>query len=351
MMERNKVRQQLWAHTRSTIDKARLNDKNRGLSDLWLSYKTWPKYINKSHTWLPLPPRHRPRDCCICDLIYFHYNECLPPQPRLSVVRCVSQVTLEPLVFLHGLANRIGSFTDDQMILYKICRGRNHFNIKVLNITHSCVLGMNDSVFGMESFQRRNSIWQGSSAPTLRSTQTPVSTRRWSRRSSALTTSSPSPTTSFPSSCLSTSAAGVTSLDGSPSSASTWLVELSQPWQTSSTPSTWRSGVNGCGWPLWCRLSASVVAYSATSLCCSASLLTTQRHGTERSGNNFYHLSLISKNGSSIERYIGKKDQSFPNSTYCVMFSSLYKPVVYTIFTEWVKTITITKWNQNVYST
>ena len=44
-------------------------------------------------------------------------------------MRCLGQVTLEPLVFLHGLANRVGSFTDDQMLLYKICRGRNHFNI------------------------------------------------------------------------------------------------------------------------------------------------------------------------------------------------------------------------------
>ena len=90
---------------------------------------------------------------------------------------------------------------------------------------------------------------------------------RWS----ALTTSSPSPTTSFPSSCLSTSAAGVTSLDGSPSSASTWLVELSQPWQTSSTPSTWRSGVNGCGWPQWCRHWTWAVGSPPTSSCCTAS--------------------------------------------------------------------------------
>ena len=145
------------------------------------------------------------------------------------------------------------------------------YNIRDVNMTHSCLNRMNNSVFGMESFQRRNSIWQGSSAPTLRSTQTPVSTRRWSRRSSALTTSSPSPTTSFPSSCPSTSAAGVTSFDGSHSSASTWLVELSQPWQTSSTPSTWRSGVNGCGWPLWCRHWTWAVGSPPTSSCCTAS--------------------------------------------------------------------------------
>ena len=38
----------------------------------------------------------------------------------------LSKVTLEPLIFLHGLADHIGRFADDQMILYKICRGRNH---------------------------------------------------------------------------------------------------------------------------------------------------------------------------------------------------------------------------------
>ena len=36
----------------------------------------------------------------------------------------LSQVTLEPLIFLHGLADHVGRFADDQMILYKICRGR-----------------------------------------------------------------------------------------------------------------------------------------------------------------------------------------------------------------------------------
>ena len=42
-----------------------------------------------------------------------------------GVLRTVpGQITLEPLIFLHGLADHVGRFADDQMILYKICRGR-----------------------------------------------------------------------------------------------------------------------------------------------------------------------------------------------------------------------------------
>ena len=43
---------------------------------------------------------------------------------RLGLQRCLSEVTLEPLVFLHGIADFMGRFSDDQMLLYKICRGR-----------------------------------------------------------------------------------------------------------------------------------------------------------------------------------------------------------------------------------
>ena len=47
---------------------------------------------------------------------------------------------------------------------------------------------------------------------------------------------------------------------------------------------------------------------------------------------NFLNAVYLKELGKWV--WCGKKDQSFPNSTHYVMFSSLYRPVVYTIFTE-----------------
>ena len=43
----------------------------------------------------------------------------------------LSLLTIEPMMFFQGLASGISQIATDQMVMYKICRGKKHFQVPI----------------------------------------------------------------------------------------------------------------------------------------------------------------------------------------------------------------------------
>ena len=140
---------------------------------------------------------------------FLGHPACLFPQEQKQ--RTLSQrmryvlslMTIEPMMLLQGIGTNMAIIPTDQMILYKICRGKQH---KVLT---------EDFIFlKSQCVQRRNSMWQRSFVIISRITPEPQHTATSSQRWQASTSSSRWPNILFQSSSLSTSGAGVIVLEG-----------------------------------------------------------------------------------------------------------------------------------------